>query len=52
MHKGDKAEVQVNTNEGKIYSTYLCNNCQAKVKEMHSDDEFYEGDLKESESEE
>jgi RNase P subunit RPR2 len=44
--KGDRLRVDTITEDGRIYDTYLCLDCQIKVSKMRYDDEFFEGDLK------
>jgi len=46
IKKGDRAYVQTNSDDGRIYSLTLCSDCQKKVEEMRYDDEFSEGELK------
>ena len=48
LKAGDRGHIQTNTEEGKIYSITLCADCKTKIGEMHCDDEFYEGELKDS----
>ena len=47
MEKGETALTQTATNDGKIYDITICDECREKVSNMGSDEEFFEGDLKE-----
>ena len=51
MECGDSARVETCKEDGKIYDIYLCLDCKKKVESMQYDDEFCEGDLKESPNE-
>lgn len=45
INKGETANIQTNSEDGKIYSLTLCTECQEKTTEMHYNDEFFEGDF-------
>jgi len=47
INKGESANIQTNSENGKIYSLTICPACQLKINQMHHDDEFYNGDLAE-----
>jgi hypothetical protein len=47
IKKGEKALIQTNADDGEIYSITLCNTCRKKLSQLHYDDEFCEGELKE-----
>lgn len=49
IEKGDRANIQTNTADGKIYDIILCGTCQEKLVNYRYDDEFGEGDLKDEE---
>ncbi len=46
MEKGDLGHTQTNTEDGRIYSVTVCEDCEIIVRKMGHDDEFGEGELK------
>ena len=48
IKKGESAYIQTNKDDDYIYSITLCMNCRKKISNLHYDDEFREGDLRDS----
>jgi len=47
IERGERAHVQTNTEDGKIYSITICEECQVIVSGSTSGSEFSEGELQE-----
>ena len=50
IKKGDTAYIQTNTGDGKIYTLTFCLSCKDKISKMGYNDEFYEGELRETDN--
>ena len=46
MNKGELGHTQTNSEDGKIFSITICEDCEEKMRKMGYDDEFGEGEMR------